>query len=135
MTAELGTYEATAAEVLNSLAKRTWRDGHEKGHHGIRTIESTYRKPSAVELLALIGCEVSEAIEEYRKDGNPRSNRTALPAKSGQKGKPEGVASELADIIIRTLDYAHEYGINIGRAVIDKLDYNTTREWRHGKVL
>lgn len=39
---------------------------------------------------------------------------------------------ELADIIIRTLDTAAHRGVDIGRAVLVKFEYNKTRSYRHG---
>lgn len=46
--------------------------------------------------------------------------------------KPEGIPSELADIIIRVFDAAVEYGIDIEEEVINKMAYNATRLNRHG---
>lgn len=46
--------------------------------------------------------------------------------------KPEGVPSELADIIIRVLDMCGWYGIDIEAAVAEKMEYNETRSYRHG---
>lgn len=42
---------------------------------------------------------------------------------------------ELADIIIRALDTACARNINIGRAVLTKHEYNTTRSHKHGGKL
>jgi len=42
---------------------------------------------------------------------------------------------ELADILIRVLDTAHARGIDIGRAVLTKHEYNTTRSHKHGGKL
>lgn len=50
--------------------------------------------------------------------------------------KPVGVPSELADIIVRVLDFSGEHGIDIERAVLEKMAYNRTRPFKHGgKVL
>lgn len=46
--------------------------------------------------------------------------------------KPEGIPSELADIVIRVFDCAVEYGIDIEEQIIDKMAYNATRPMRHG---
>jgi NTP pyrophosphatase (non-canonical NTP hydrolase) len=46
--------------------------------------------------------------------------------------KPEGIPSELADIVIRVFDAAVEYGIDIEEQIINKMAYNATRAMRHG---
>lgn len=105
------------------------------------------------EVMALITSEVSEAFEAYR-DGDDQTKIsykhfidycewivTDTPTfKDGNMteatlGKPEGIASELADILIRVFDYAGAYGIPLGEAVIRKHFYNQTRPYRHGGKL
>lgn len=46
--------------------------------------------------------------------------------------KPEGVAVELADCMIRILDYCGHAGIDIEEAIRIKHEYNKTRPYRHG---
>lgn len=79
--------------------------------------------------LALIHSEVSEALEEYREYGigefkGRRYNRIG--------NKPEGFAYELADVVIRVADLAGHLEIDLSRAVKEKMDFNATREYRHG---
>jgi NTP pyrophosphatase (non-canonical NTP hydrolase) len=92
--------------------------------------------------IALLHSEVSEAYEEYRK-GRSVSLRyyqrkdgsmTMVPKDRSNSTlhKPEGVPSELADVLIRLLDTAHRYGIDLEGAVAEKLAYNATRGHRHG---
>jgi len=50
----------------------------------------------------------------------------------GWRVKPEGVPSELADLIIRALEAAGAYGIDIEQAIEEKMAYNRQREYRHG---
>jgi len=89
--------------------------------------------------LGLIDTEVSEAIEEVRH-GRAMSE-TYYPTVQGEYShqpgtdfpvKPEGVPSELADVLIRVLDIADAYGINLGRIVVEKLNHNATRGQHHG---
>ena len=46
--------------------------------------------------------------------------------------KPEGIAIELADLLIRVFDMSRELKIPILSALDWKMDYNKTREYRHG---
>lgn len=64
------------------------------------------------ELLCLVHAEVSEALEKYRV-GDP-------------------IDYELADIIIRVLDMAEFYGLNMQTLVENKMSFNKLREYRHG---
>lgn len=45
------------------------------------------------------------------------------------------IEEELADILIRTLDTAHAWRVDIDRAVAVKMAYNATRGHRHGGKL
>jgi hypothetical protein len=51
----------------------------------------------------------------------------------GFEPKPVGVPSELADIIIRALDAAAGWGIDLDAAVARKMAYNTARARLHGR--
>ena len=51
---------------------------------------------------------------------------------SAQSKKPEGNAAELADVIIRVLDYCAYAGIDIENVLEVKHEYNKSRPYRHG---
>lgn len=79
------------------------------------------------EVIALIHSEASEALEEYR---NGHGINEVYYTHEDQK--PEGVPSELADTIIRVLDACAAYGIDIDKAIKEKMSYNESRPARHG---
>lgn len=74
------------------------------------------------EAIALMHSELSEALEAQRH-GDPPDDK--IPDFTGQE-------AELADVIIRIMDYAHARKLNVGQAVIAKIKYNETREYKHG---
>lgn len=104
------------------------------------------------EVLMLCVSELAEALEEYRS-GRPtlyylnertQQENVHTTEKVGADGrinvmphmersqKPEGVAVELADCVIRILDYCGHAGIDIEEAIRIKHEYNKTRPYRHG---
>lgn len=83
-------------------------------------------KRTVGDIIALIHSELSEALEEYRHGHDIREvyyNDTTTP---------RGFPIELADTIIRILDYCGEEDIDINAALLTKVAYNTTRPYRHG---
>ncbi len=81
--------------------------------------------PSIPERLCLLHSEVSEALEAFR-DGD-------MTLRISDVGKPEGFASELADIAIRLVDLARHTNIDLDEAVRVKMAYNETRPFKHGR--
>lgn len=71
-----------------------------------------YKIPTS---LCLIHSEVSEALEEFRKDH-----------------RLEQFGEELADILIRTIELGAGLGIDLDAAVAAKLEKNRGRGQRHG---
>ena len=76
------------------------------------------------EVAMLVTCEVAEAVEEAR---------AGRPMHYIEDGKPEGIAVEMADALIRILDWFGKEGLDVEAIVREKHDYNKGRPYKHGK--
>lgn len=79
--------------------------------------------------LGNLHSEVSEAWEEARK---PDFEPTRTYYKPESPKKPEGLPSELADIVIRVADTARTFNIDLEQAIREKMVYNRSRPFKHG---
>jgi NTP pyrophosphatase (non-canonical NTP hydrolase) len=86
-------------------------------NHSAWVDEMNWHNKSVLEALALICSEVGEAVNECR----------------GEK-PTEHFGSELADIILRTLDLAYTEGIDINNEILKKMELNRSRGTR-GRVI
>lgn len=100
-----------AQEVYNWAESKGWNDP----------------PPSFGEAMMMLVTEVAEAVEAYRK-----WELDAMVSAWGDGVKPEGVPSEFADILIRLLHYSKLFGVDLFKEYRRKMDYNYTREYRHG---
>lgn len=74
------------------------------------------------EIIALIHSELSETLEAIRH-GNPSDDK--IPEFSGAE-------AELADTVIRCMDFAKARGWRLPEAILAKIAYNKTRDYKHG---
>lgn len=77
------------------------------------------------EIVALCHSELSEALE------SDRMQEPHIWYHDG--GKPEGVAVEMIDCVIRILDWCGKEGIDVDEVMRIKHEYNKTRPYKHGK--
>lgn len=72
--------------------------------------------------LGLMDTEVSECIEGIRK--SPKDKWASL--------EKDSVTRELADLVIRAIDFAEAYKLPLAEAIIVGLEHNRGRGWMHG---
>lgn len=75
------------------------------------------------EIVALCHSELSEALEAYRK---------GEPMYWSNHGKPDGIAVEMIDCVIRIFDYLAEEEVDIEALMKMKHEYNKGRSYKHG---
>ena len=88
--------------------------------------ENTDAERDFEKLLTPMHSELSEAYREWRDDsGNPYYSTTA-------NGKPVGMTAELADCVIRIMDWFGAIQLSLSSILRRKIEYNKTRPYRHG---
>lgn len=114
--------------TLNELGKRAFENAKAKGFHDTPNPIPTR--------LMLIVSELSEAMEADRK--NQRAPKTQLgryrlAAVRFETFIKDTFEDELADAVIRIVELAAAEGIDLDTHVEMKMQYNATREYKHGK--
>ena len=107
-----------SGKPLNELAQTIHEWGKRKGWMD--------KERAFSELIALCHSELSEALEEWRRE------RPSLWINGDKKNKPEGWGIELADVLIRVLHMVAIYDLDIDELLRMKMVYNETRPYRHG---
>jgi hypothetical protein len=102
-------------EQINELRDLCYGESFKAGWHtNLQTGELLERNKG--EMIALIHSEISEAMEGERK-GLMDDHLPNRPM----------VEVEMADAVIRIMDYCGRWNYDIGGAIIDKIEYNRNR--------
>lgn len=118
------TLSMIAAEVVGVNIEKGWRPAG--GGPGTNTFG---------DYIALLHSEVSEALEAYRDhrlEDATKYGSCVFGSCDYHPHKPEGVGSELADVLIRLVDMADVFGIDLEAEYRRKIAYNRTRPYQHG---
>lgn len=116
--------------------------------HNNAALHGWWNEPRSFgDIIALCHSELSEALEEFR-NGKPAvyyMKKDRMSASFGEADhnqvdslcgieteKPEGIAVEMADCIIRILDWCGHEGVDIEAILQCKHQYNKTRPYKHG---
>ncbi len=106
---------------LRELQDECWQTAESHGFHDIGM--------TVGDRLMLIVSEAAEALEAFREGHEPDESWYENGTKIC------GVPSELADIIVRVLDMAAVYKIDLLTVLLEKMAYNKSRPHLHGKKL
>lgn len=113
--------------LLNEFGKALHQQNRAKGWWDDRdklSLTNAGKVQVDIGCMALMVTELAEAIEATRKP----CQDDHLPSFTGQE-------AELADAIIRILDFAAARNLRVAEAMIAKAAYNQTRSHRHGGKL
>jgi NTP pyrophosphatase (non-canonical NTP hydrolase) len=99
--------EVVFLNTVNNLCEEAYVNAKAKGWHDNPREMGT--------IIALIHSELSEALEADRK------------------GDSENFVEELADVCIRIFDLCGSLNLDLESAIVEKMEYNKTRPYKHGK--
>lgn len=109
---------------MKNLTNISLRSLQSAAHHTAVDKGWWEKERSIPEQILLMHTELSEAVEELRKE-HPRPFYLL-------NEKPEGWGVELADCVIRIMDTCEKYHVDLQGLIELKMKYNETRPHRHG---
>lgn len=138
---------------IRELQALAYKQSADKGFHDNEPTEGRALLSLNAERIALMHSELSEALEELRNGrsanetyyhswklpyslvaevGTSKAQQLIDADNEGKPKKPEGVPSEMADVVIRVLDFCGANHIDLEAIITEKLAYNATRGRMHG---
>jgi NTP pyrophosphatase (non-canonical NTP hydrolase) len=137
------THAALLSKQLNNLSEAIYQENKAKGFWPLNR--------NVGEALMLIVSELAEGIEAHRagRHANIEEYENVFQSIATEQADPSGdlahecafkahikdsFEDEMADAIIRILDLCGGLGIDIGKHVFMKLQYNANRPHKHGKA-
>lgn len=121
---------------IRELQALAYKQSADKGFHDNEPTDGPALLMLNAQRIALMHSELSEALEELRN--GKAANETYYPRHVPDApactciAKPEGVPSEMADVVIRALDFCGANDIDLESIITEKLAYNATRAHKHG---
>lgn len=91
-----------------------------KGHHDYELYN--WEALEAFRLLGLMHTEISEAMQIVKRHG-------ITDLSTEKRGK---LAEELADVVIRVMDFAEHQELDVATALEKKAEFNVTRPYKFG---
>jgi len=133
-------YNILASRVHSTASEKGWWDENKDVHEVVEYLDNQriiidLQIPNRIlealdrlggrndaEMLCLMHSELSEALEGLRA-GNPPDEK--IPEFSA-------LETELADVLIRMMDFGKARELRIAEAVVAKMNFNKTRSYTHG---
>lgn len=117
-------------DLMEKVVRKCHRTSTQKGFWG-DTPDAGY---NFAEKIALIHSELSEWLEAHRSGyAHLPTDKPVKVIDGGEVRVVTNEEEEAADIFIRLADLCGKRGIDLGRVVLAKMEYNETRPHKHGK--
>lgn len=122
-------------DLRDEIAKNAARKGFKEPPPGISPELWASEECAHIRMAVYTANEHGEVSEMWEA---ARAGTLNHPCDKADKMASKGLApltcaeEEIADIIIRAFDTAHEFGVDVAHAVRTKMLYNATRPIRHG---